>query len=177
MQGIKNLLLKNCIELQNGLSRKEIDTIESLYGFSFPTPLKDFYMEVLPVGNGFYNWRDFDANNIFAIQYMMKLPRKNFMENLEWYEEIQSDMGDIANRKRLVGGIIDAAPLLIPIRAHRYIPICSLKEYPVISVHGLDVIYYGRNLYEYLEIEFGLKRHKDIDFSSIEYIPFWSDVM
>lgn len=48
---------------------------------------------------------------------------------------------------------------------------------PVISVHGVDIIYYGENLEDYFEVEFGEKEQDEINFERISPIPFWSEIM
>ncbi len=73
---------------------------------------------------------------------------------------------------------MDKVPKLIPIYSHRYIP-SSLNEIgnPVYSVHQTDIIYYGKDLWDYFNIEFGNKMHKDIAFNEIKTkIPFWSEL-
>lgn len=51
------------------------------------------------------------------------------------------------------------------------------KNPPVISIHDLDIIYYGENLEDYFNIEFGKKTQDAIRFQNITPIPFWSDIM
>ena len=48
---------------------------------------------------------------------------------------------------------------------------------PVISIHDIDIIYYGQNLEDYFKVEFGVKEHRMIDYKNINPIPFWSDIM
>ncbi len=50
---------------------------------------------------------------------------------------------------------MDKVPKLIPIYSHRYIP-SSLNEIgnPVYSVHQTDIIYYGKDLWDYFNIAF-----------------------
>ncbi len=84
---------------------------------------------------------------------------------------------DEAKRVAFIRGKIPDAPRLIPIYSHRYMPLCSLENYPVLSVHGVDVIYYGGNLEEYFNIEFGDQKQSSLDIAHIEYVPFWSDLM
>ena len=67
------------------------------------------------------------------------------------------------------------APKLVPIYAHRYMPVISSENPPVISIHGADIIYMGENLVEYFNIEFGDRRQDTI--KSIIPIPFWTDIM
>ena len=37
--------------------------------------------------------------------------------------------------------------------------------------------YYGKNLEDYLYVEFGNKTQNEIEFENITPIPFWSDIM
>lgn len=51
--------------------------------------------------------------------------------------------------------VVKAAPTLIPITGHRYIPDRPYEPgNPVFSVYQTDVIYYGSDLFNYLENEF-----------------------
>ena len=52
-----------------------------------------------------------------------------------------------------------------------------MKQTPVFSLHGTDIIYYGGYLEQYLEIEFGMKTHDEIQFDKIKKVPFWSDIL
>jgi hypothetical protein len=48
------------------------------------------------------------------------------------------------------------APVLIPVCSHRYLPASPPQAgNPVFSVHQSDIIYYGANLLDYLQNEFG----------------------
>lgn len=69
------------------------------------------------------------------------------------------------------------APKLLPIYTHRYMPMVLDENPPVISIHDLDIIYYGENLEDYLYVEFGNKTQNEIHFENISPIPFWSDIM
>lgn len=74
-------------------------------------------------------------------------------------------------RKRL-----KKAPKLIPVYAHRYMPMLD-NDPPILSIHDTDVIYYGENLENYLEIEFGDKDQRSINIKIIEPVQFWSDII
>ena len=51
---------------------------------------------------------------------------------------------------------MDAAPKLVPIAGHRFIPEAPHEEgNPVFSVHQTDIIYYGRDLAEYAAVVAG----------------------
>lgn len=51
------------------------------------------------------------------------------------------------------------------------------KDPPIISIHGVDIIYYGKNLEDYFDIEFGTKNQAEMEFDDITPIPFWSEIM
>lgn len=56
-------------------------------------------------------------------------------------------------------------------------PIVLDENPPVISVHNIDLIYYGENLDDYFDIEFGKKEQNTIKLKKITPISFWSDIM
>ena len=78
--------------------------------------------------------------------------------------------------KERIKSLLQEAPRLIPIYKHRYIAMVE-KSSPIFSVMGLDIVYYGENLFQYFEIEFGIKKYSEIEFNDIEYIKFWSDTI
>ena len=47
----------------------------------------------------------------------------------------------------------------------------------MIRLYDTDVIYYGENLENYLEIEFGDKDQRSINIKIIEPVQFWSDII
>ena len=165
---------------EKGLSDEEIREIEEKYEIVFPEALKIFYKNLLPVSEGFINWRDASSENVAYIKSSIANPIEEFKENAQdvywndnWGEEpATADMiKDFVLRK-----MVDA-PKLIPIYSHRYMPMGVSDNPPVISVYGVDVIYYGKDLDEYIQIEFGEKNPSEIDYSNIQKIPFWSEMM
>ena len=69
--------------------------------------------------------------------------------------------------------MLESAPPLIPLYGHRFLPIFENKEIPVLSVVDLDIIYYGMDLYDYFEVEFGHKRLVS-DSKKYREVPFWT---
>ena len=69
------------------------------------------------------------------------------------------------------------APKIIPVYSHRFMPgINDDNDPPVLSIHYGDIVYYGRNLQEYLLHEFcGVDIPKYI--SEYKNVPFWTDMM
>lgn len=168
------------MKYQKGLSDEEIDQIEGIYKIFLPTELKCLYKQILPISRGFYNWRDFSEGNVRFISQAINRPFNDFYNdaseiywNDDWGERPESDneIQTVIRNKLL------RAPKLIPIYAHRYMPMIAADTNPVFSVHGIDIIIYGESLDDYLKVEFGEKSQSLIRVSDICNIPFWSEVI
>lgn len=175
---IKDLEQKGVL-FAKGLSDMEMFDVQKEYNINFPKSLKEFYKQGLPISDGFYNWRDFSEKNIKKIKTMMSYPFESVKEN---YDEIDwiDDSGEVfKDKKSIIYEELKSAPSLIPIYSHRFISTYedSRNCTPVFSIHDVDVIYYGENLYSYLKIEFGLKDYMDMDEDKIIPVPFWSNLI
>jgi hypothetical protein len=165
---------------ERGLSDAEFQYVWQIYHIEFPLPLKSFLKTALPVSRGFYNWRDFREENINRIKKCMLLPIREIFDRadeVDWYDGWGEEPVNPKTKIDEIQKKVKAAPRLIPIYAHRYMPLCPLSHYPILSIHGLDVIYYAKNLEDYFEREFGSKTRDTLPDSAIEKIPFWTDLM
>lgn len=181
LYALKSKLQQAGVVFDDGLMDCEVRLAEESFGFQFPSDLKALLMFALPTGQGWPDWRDVEDPQI---KQMLNAPYEGICFEIEhnafwpasWGFKPRSltESFDVARRK------IDAAPKLIPILAHRYLPDRPLLEgNPVFSVHQTDVIYYGSNLWNYFQNEF----HDS--FGSAEYeindpprrIEFWSDLV
>ena len=175
-----NMLKQHEIEIEVGLSSSELKLIEEVYSIRFPKSLREFLREALPVTNGFYNWRDFSEENINTIKSAIAAPIEALIElaeEVEWCESWGKEPESVAQRTVEVKERLQKAPTLIPVYAHRYVPMVEAENPPVLSVHGTDVVYYGENLADYFDVEFGGKKQQDIAFECILSVPFWSEIM
>ena len=147
----------------------------------FPECLRDFLMTSLPVSKGFYNWRNTTKENVEYIKKIIKQPMEDIEEMAEkiyWYDDWGDEPENTIDTTKAVKERLQKAPKLIPIYSHRYIPmLIDTTNIPIISIHGIDVIYYGENLEDYFNVEFGSKRQDEIAFENISPIPFWSEIM
>lgn len=158
-------MVDNGVKFDKGLKFEEIELIEHKFNLKFPEEWKNFYSKVIPISEGFYDWRDSSQKNIEYIKKKIEEPYVNIMEcteNIYW---------DIMKEK------IQKAPVLIPIFSHRYLTSCFEIANPVLSICDQDVIYYGASLEEYFAIEFGDKKLKDMDCSKLKAIPFWDEII
>ena len=144
------------IEFADGLSTAELKSIEQQFGFRFPPDLSEFLQTSLPVSDGFPNWR-FESHE--SIKARLEIPMEGVLFDVEHNNFWQSSWGHRPEKQSealaIAGGLIRAAPKLIPIYKHRMI--CESpceKGNPVFSVHQTDIIYYGIDLRDYLIHEF-----------------------
>lgn len=175
-----DLLRKKGIEFERGLTFDEVVQIEKIYELIFPKSLRDFLMRVLPVSKGFYNWRNKEERNVEYIKNMMKQPIKyinDMPEEVYWCEDWGKEPEEEDLFKEEVRKRLRIAPKLVPIFSHRYMPVISNENPPIISVHGVDIIYYGEDIEDYFKVEFGEKEQNTINFKYIKPIPFWTDIM
>lgn len=167
------------IKFDLGLTEPELKKIKQEYNIEFPSELKEFYKTVLPISEGFYNWRDLGVENIRYMKDAIDRPTKGIYElaaEIDWCEDWGLEPNGI-EKVNAIRTMLRKAPLLIPIFSHRYMPMLNSENVPILSIHGTDVIYYGENLSTYLKIEFGKTSHSDIAFHKIEHVPFWSDLL
>lgn len=169
------------IEFEKGLTAEEIATIEQRYDICFPIELKNFYSVLLPVSDGFYNWRNASESSVEMIKRALEMPLVGLLQDLEelyWCDEWGEEPGSIEEKKMILAKLYEKAPKLIPVYSHRYMPYLDKEEeMPIFSIYQSDIIYYGENLLSYFEIEFGLKHYSDMKCDNIPHIDFWSDLI
>lgn len=175
-----DLLKCNGIKFEKGLTSDELKQIENIYHIKFPECLREFLMIALPISKGFYNWRNIKEDNVNFIKNIMNIPFSNIYsmaDDVIWCNNWGKKPEDEEIILKIVRTRLQEAPKLLPIFSHRYMPMVLEGKPPVISIHGVDVIYYGKNLEDYINIEFGNKKQYEIEVKDIIPIPFWSDIM
>ena len=173
---IKKLLLENNIHIEQGLSDDEVRKIEKIYNVKFPKQWLEFYQNILPVSERFYNWRDFSVENIAAIRERLASPYNGILESLDelvWDASWGSEPTTLLDRNIQIRKMLGSAPRLIPLYGHRFLPSYKNQEMPILSVVDLDIIYYGKDLYDYFEIEFG-NRELSLSLKDYKPVPFWT---
>ncbi len=173
------------VEVEKGLSNKEVKQIEAMYGFTFPPDYREFLQLVLPVSKSFTNWRlaltSVEARA--AIESELNWPLEGIEFDIEhndfWLEVWGKKPSTLEEMFLVAKQKVEAAPKLIPIYGHRFIPAEPHEvNNPVFSVYQTDIIYYGRNLISYLFNEFGAALFPDIEVpDQPRNIPFWSELV
>lgn len=175
------VLRKAGVQFREGLSDGELRAAEQRYGFRFPPGLAAFLSFALPVSHGFVDWRDGDPN---AIRESMRWPFEGMCFDIEnhvfWLEEWGPRPESDAEACTIARHAVDRAPVLIPVCGHRYMPDRPHEAgNPVLSVMQTDVIYYGRDLFHYLQNEFYYDFGRpgyELD-GPVKHIDLWSQIV
>ena len=143
---IIKLLKDKGIKFDTGLTQNELEKIYEIYKIKFPLSLKSFLTT-----------EEYIPNSTYSPDQWCKISREQRVE--------------------VVAELYKNAPKIIPVYSHRFIPeMNDDNDPPVLSIHYGDIVYYGRNLQEYLLHEFcGVDIPKYI--SEYKNVPFWTDMM
>ncbi|WP_103534564.1 hypothetical protein [Streptomyces sp. SM11] len=192
-------------ELGPGLGDAEFDRIEAEYGIVFADDHRGFLAAALPVDraappdedeaprNPWNDWRDGDPA---LIRQRLEGPVDGLLFSVEhgwwlpgggWGPRPADPVEAVAAARAALASV----PKLIPLYSHRYLPGPGVAAYggPVLSVAGADTIHYGRNLAEWVELEF-VDPDPDpedaggageavgwLEPSTGDRVPFWSDLV
>lgn len=167
------------VDFDSGLKETEVSAAENFYNFKFPPDLKEFLMFALPVSKGWINWRNLGSKEIEkSFEWIYEGIYFDIENNVFWSNEWGEKPSNLQEAFSIAKQKIDQAPKLIPLNGHRYIPQSpNERNNPVFSVYQTDIIYYGSNLWNYLENEyyyyFGKPSYKLTE--PIKQIEFWSE--
>jgi hypothetical protein len=156
-----------------GYTQSELDTAQEKYALVFPPDLIALFLDRRPVLG--WDWRSDDSE----IREMLERPLRGLLFDVEenglWWPEWGSRPESAADRELVLRKAVSEAPKLIPLYSHRYIPSEPNETgNPVFSIVQSDVIYYGTDLTDYFEREFG--GHQRPLTGPIKFIRFWSDL-
>lgn len=160
----------------SGYTSGELEMAQERYGLRFPPDLIELLLDRRPLDG--WDWRNDDA----GIRRALSHPLDGLLFDLEhndlWWPEWGERPSSPEERARVLTAVVGAAPRLMPLIAHRYIPETPREVgNPVFSVMQSDVIYYGANLAEYFANEFAYEWGATFNIGSPRRIPFWSDLV
>ena len=174
--GVIDALKEKGVEFGPGLAAAEIQEAEARFQLLFPPDLKGFLQTALPCGPGFPDWR---LANPGSLQEQLDWPAEGICYDVEhsgfWLDSWGARPLSLSAAIERVREIVSAAPPLVPLFGHRYIPSRpNLVFNPVFSVYQTDIITYGYHLPDYFANEFGVEspiaRPKNI-----RPIKFWGE--
>lgn len=171
------------IAFEEGLSTAEFAATESRYEFRFPPDLREFLSIALPVSEQFPNWRKGTSREIDGdcpIDLSMDWPYRGMCFDIEkngfWMRDWGPKPDDLQHSLKIARDAVKAAPRLIPVFSHRYLPAEPLAPgNPVLSVYQTDIIYYGSDLASYWVEEFKLAA--SLESKEPRRIRFWSAII
>lgn len=158
-----------------GLTDGEFDEVEQRFGFQFAVDHRAFLAEGLPVWTegddypdrttdlGWPDWRDGDPGRLrghlgFAIEGALEAVERGYWHPW-WGDERPAQVGGAVRvaRERLASD----GPL-VPVYVHRFLPAGRGRwGHPVMSIWGVDVVYYGMDLADYIDREFTVNDDPD----------------
>lgn len=155
-------------------TQAELEDAQARFGLVFPPDLVAMLREHR-LAQG-YDWtRDDDR-----IRDMLRWPLEGILFDVEndelWWPEWGDRPLSVVARRAVLTEVVGAAPKLIPLYGHRYIPEAPHEAgNPVFSVYQADIIVYGANLEDYVRHEFG-ETPSSSD-KPTTFIPFWSEMV
>jgi hypothetical protein len=160
-----------------GYTQSQLDEAQERYELRFPPDLVELLLDRRPADG--WDWRTDDA----GIRRALAHPFGGLLFDLEhndlWWPEWGERPSSAEERAEVLTAVVDAAPRLIPLIAHRYIPETPHEAgNPVFSVMQADVIYYGANLTDCFQREFRLRLYERVPVKQeFKFIPFWSELV
>lgn len=156
---MKQELEKAGIAVEPGMTAAELDRAEEVFGFRFPREIRDFLSCGVPVGKGFFNYRDVSEENQKKFQEFQNWMEDQFRFDLannreDMLELLAQPLGNPADFDSAVMDSFHSSVRLIPFYIHRCF-FDGMDDMPIVSFwQPTDMIFYGYDFGEYLEKEF-----------------------
>jgi hypothetical protein len=143
-------------DIDPGLGAAELARVEERCGCRLPPDLADLLGKGLPSGVGFPDWRRLDHK----VDAQLAAPIDGVLFDVEhnafWHHSWGPRPEAVPDRLVAATRLLEAAPRLIPVFGHRYLPAEPHEAgNPILSVHQTDIIYYGDDLITWGWAEFG----------------------
>ncbi|GAA3844085.1 hypothetical protein GCM10022226_78970 [Sphaerisporangium flaviroseum] len=183
------LARSGCCQIEAGLTDAEFARIEREYGFEFADDHRAFLAAGLPVSSPaeegqtwaqpWPNWRNGDPDQL---RQHLDWPTEGVLFDVQhgyWHDAwgvrplLLQDALTAAKRH------LAQVPRMIPIFAHRCLPAGrGTCRHPVLSIYQTDIIYYGSDLPDYVNREFGAPETGTSDRRKPQAtVPFWRDFL
>lgn len=161
-----------------GLSEDELAGWEDRLGFRFAPDHRHLLSRVLPVGEGWPDWR---ADSEEMLLDRMDRPLRQLEAAVGagafWWDSWRPRPSDDVDAVLVAHGQLLNVPRLVPLFENRYLPaVPAAAGNPVFSWYFADVIVYASNLTDYLLQEFAHARGSTRP-GPVREVPFWSALM
>ena len=149
-----------------GMTQEQLILAEEVFGFRFPREIREFLSLAVPVGQGFFDYRDVSEKNQKAFQDFQNRMEEYFRFDLtnnrgDMLQLLAEPLGNPVDFDAAVLEFFHNSVKLIPFYIHR----CfydGMDNMPIVSfLQPVDSIFYGSDFQDYLEVEF-LEKELDV---------------
>ncbi|MBO0869317.1 MAG: hypothetical protein J2P15_12195 [Micromonosporaceae bacterium] len=181
--------------IEAGLTGAEIHRVETEFGFQFSDDHRVFLAAGLPVNTRpvprvpgvIYThpkpWPDWRSDDSATLRRFMEWPVEGVLFDVEhngfWHDGWEPRPDERAAALQTARRMLADVPRMVPIYGHRYLPAGrGTFGHPVLSMWQTDIIYYGLDLADYIDREFGgadVRRARS-DGTPQSTVNFWHDL-
>lgn len=165
-------LRRSVCDIAPGLTDTEFARVEEEFGFQFADDHRAFLAAGLPVNirpqrrepGVVYThpqpWPDWRGGDPEALRERLDWPVQGVLFDVEmngfWYDGWGPRPSDPMAATETARHLLARVPVMVPVYAHRFLPAGrGTCGHPVLSMWQTDIIYYGRDLADYIDREFG----------------------
>jgi hypothetical protein len=181
--------------IDDGLTEAEFARVERDFGFEFADDHHAFLATGLPTNSVpelrepgvIYThaepWPDWRTGDPVTLREFLDWPVKGVLFDVEhngfWHETWGSRPDSSGRAIEVARSTLAATPTMVPVYGHRYLPAGRGSfGHPVLSMWQTDIIYYGLDLADYIDREFGTSRRKATGSGSFRAtVEFWRDLL
>jgi hypothetical protein len=193
-EAMRRLRLRSVCAVDPGLTGAELDRIEQEFGFRFAADHRAFLSAGLPVNTrpqprepGVIHarpkpWPDWRNGDRDELRSLLDWPIEGVLFDVEnngfWYHGWGSHPRDTASALATATRMLAQVPKMVPVYGHRYLPgQPDTFGHPVLSIWQTDIIYYGSDLADYIDREFGRGGAGDDLWEPKASVGFWRDLV
>lgn len=166
------------VRLDRGLTEADVKRVEKKFGFTFGPDHRALLRAALPLGDAWLNWRHATPAKI---RERLQAPVEGMVFDVLnkdfWVTSWGPRPEDQRTLERAARAALAQVPALVPLYGHRYLPAAPAPEgSPVFSVYQSDVLVYGVDLLDYVDVEFGSGEPPASVPPDRPRLEFWSDL-
>ena len=172
-EAMRRLRARDVCAIEAGLTETELAQVEDKFGFS--DDHRAFLTAGLPVNTRpqprepgvFYThdqpWPDWRNSDPATLRVFLDWPAEGVLLDVEhngfWYHPWGPHPEQLSSALETARGMLAEVPVMVPVYGHRYLPAgAGTARHPVLSMWQTDIIYYGLDLADYIDREFGNRR-------------------
>jgi hypothetical protein len=195
-EAMRRLRLRSVCDIDTGLTDEEFARVEREFGFEFADDHRAFLAAGLPVNTGprrrepgvIYThprpWPDWRNGDPGTLRELLDRPVQGVLFDVEksgfWYDGWGPRPGGSAAAMSTARRMLAGAPRMVPVYGHRFLPAGrGTGGHPVLSMWQTDIIYYGLDLADYIDREFGRIGPGEVPgpWEPNATVEFWRDLL